>query len=751
MIKRADPNNLTHRALANLINSAEPGTITPGAVQYHINVASYPLGPTSTRLSLLYYAAWLRRRLSDGRRLKTNGKASADIMRERRALARDIGPIPDVVNPKRREKYRLDPAGFARTYLPGTFFLPFSKTHLKVIEKGKRSVLLREKYALGVFRGFGKTVLAELFTLWAALYGHLRFIPIIGPEKSHAVKILESLLVELTYNATLRDDFPEVCKPIEALEGISQRCNGQTYTAADGTRRPTMIGYGDDHLVLPSIEGSSSAGHVIMAYGLTGSLRGMKHRLPDGEVIRPDWVLLEDPQTDGSAKSVAQCDYREELVDGAISGLAGHHRKMGGLCCCTIIRKNDLADRLLDRQKHPEWSGDIYPMLIKPAKKEADLWLGDYASLRRNDYRDNEGGRDRAMKEATAFYKKHRKEMDAGAVVAWDGARNEEELSGIQHAYNWWIDHREAAFRAECQLDPIDPFEGTTPPLEARDILDKLNRLKRGVCPAGSSVVVAFADVGSRTHVHYGVCAFGDGYAGSIIEYGKREVTAPFGGVDAALGKTLKKLVDDLLARSYEVEGGGPPLRIERFLIDSGWKTQVVYEFCRWAGYRGILVPSKGQGSEKELRAPKKLPRRYWGPAWYHAPTLAAARSGRNDQWLTMYETDFFKTITAERLRTPLGGKGCLSVNGDPRRRERFRDLVDQVTSERASEKERSNGDKFDKWKVIPGRKNHFWDMLVGCLVAGAYMGIRPPQSEEIEEARKGTRRRKRGGGFRQV
>jgi hypothetical protein len=751
MSKRADPANLTHRALASLINSAEPGTITPGAIQYHINSSSYPLGPTGSRLSLLWYAAWLRRRLAEGRRLKTNGKASADIMRERRAEARDIGPIPDVVNAERREACRLDPAKFGRTYLPGTFSLPFSKTHLQVIDKGKRSVLRREKYALGVFRGFGKSSLAELFVLWGALFGHLRFIPIIGPEKGHAVNILESLLVELTYNAILRDDFPEVCKPIEALEGISQRCAGQTYTGKDGKRRPTMIGYGEDHLVLPTIEGSKASGVVVKAYGLTGSLRGMKHRRPDGQVIRPDWVLLDDPQTDASAKSPAQCSYREDLINGAISGLGGHLRKLGGLCCCTIIRKDDLADRLLDRERHPEWSGDVFPMLIKPAKKEADLWLGEYASLRRNDYRDDEGGRDRAVKEATAFYRKRRKEMDAGAVVAWEEARSPEELSGIQHAYNCFIDWGEAAFRAECQLDPVDPFEGTTPPLEARDILAKLNRLKLGVCPAGSSAVVAFADCGKRSHVHYMVCAFGDGYAGAIIDHGIREVAAPFGGVEAALSKTLKKLVDELLARTYPVEGGAPALRIERFLVDSGWKTSTIYEFCRWAGYRGTLLPSKGQGSDRELRIPKKLPRRYWGPGWYHAPTLAAARSGRNDQWLTMYETDLFKSIAAERLRTPLGGAGSLSIDGDPRRRERFRDLAEQLTSERASEKERRNGDRFDKWRVIPGRSNHLWDCLVGCLVAAAYLGIKPPQSEEIEKAQKATRRRRRGGGFRSV
>lgn len=749
-MKRQDPSSLSFRALATLINSAKPGTITPRQVQYHLETSTFPLGTKSGRYSLLFYAAWLRRLLADGRHLKTAGRESADIMRERRALARDIGPIPEIVNPDRREKCRLDPAAFGRTYLRATFSLPFSKTHLKVIARGKRSVLRREKYALGVFRGFGKSSLAELFVLWGALYGHLRFVPIIGPDKAHASGILESLLVELTYNPLLADDFPEVCKPIESLEGISQRCKGQTYTAKDGSRRPTLIGYGEDYLVLPAIEGSKASGVFIKAYGLTGSLRGMKHRQPDGEVLRPDWVLLDDPQTDESAKSPSQCVYREELVNGTISGLSGHLRKMGGLACLTIIRKGDLADRLLDRETHPEWSGDVFPMLIKPSDRESDLWLDEYASRRRAIYTDLEGGRERAVKEATDFYRKHRKQMDAGAVVAWNAARNEDELSGIQHAYNCFIDWGEAAFRAECQLDPIDPFAGIRPPIEPKDLLAKLNRLKAGICPAGSSVVVGFADIGSRSHVHYMLCGFGDDYSGAILLYGASKVEADFGGVEAAIGKTLKKTLDEILTKPYPVEGGGPALRVERFLVDSGWKASTVYEFCRWAGYPGIVVPSKAQGSERELRPPRKLPRRYWGPGWYHAPTLAAARSGRNDQWLTMYEADFFKSLAAERLRTPLGGRGCVSINGDPRRRERMRELAEQLTSERSREKERSDGETFEKWSVLPGRPNHLWDCFVGCTAAAAYLGIRPPQSEETA-AERPKRRKKRGGGMRGI
>uniref|UniRef100_A0A7C4LK80 Uncharacterized protein n=1 Tax=Schlesneria paludicola TaxID=360056 RepID=A0A7C4LK80_9PLAN len=60
---------------------------------------------------------------------------------------------------------------------------------------------------------------------------------------------LESIKTELDANDLLLADYPEVCHPIQALEGIANRCNGQLY---QGER--THIGWTAKHIVLPTLK-----------------------------------------------------------------------------------------------------------------------------------------------------------------------------------------------------------------------------------------------------------------------------------------------------------------------------------------------------------------------------------------------------------------------------------------------------------------------------------------------------------------
>ncbi len=57
-------------------------------------------------------------------------------------------------------------------------------------------------------------------------------------------------------------------------------------------------------------------------------------------------------------------------------------------------------------------------------------------------------------KAATEYYRQHRNEMDAGAVIAWPERYNHDELSAIQHAMNLRLQD-EAAFFAEYQNEPL--------------------------------------------------------------------------------------------------------------------------------------------------------------------------------------------------------------------------------------------------------------------------------------------------------
>lgn len=98
--------------------------------------------------------------------------------------------------------------------------------------------------------------------------------------------------MELDGNALLLEDFPEVAYPIQCLDGIANRANGQLYK---GER--THIGWTAREIVLPSIAGSRASGAIIKVAGITGRIRGMKFKRADGQTVRPSLVVLESMDT----------------------------------------------------------------------------------------------------------------------------------------------------------------------------------------------------------------------------------------------------------------------------------------------------------------------------------------------------------------------------------------------------------------------------------------------------------------------
>jgi hypothetical protein len=67
-------------------------------------------------------------------------KRTADLGRQRSmsAAGREIGPLPPVADPDRRELCRDDLELFAVTYFPARFYLAFSPVHRTVIDRMHR-------------------------------------------------------------------------------------------------------------------------------------------------------------------------------------------------------------------------------------------------------------------------------------------------------------------------------------------------------------------------------------------------------------------------------------------------------------------------------------------------------------------------------------------------------------------------------------------------------------------------------------
>lgn len=644
---------------------------------------------------------------------------------------RDIGPLPEVADPARREAARLDFGGFAKTYMPATFTMPWSDDHRRVIAKIEAAVLTGELFAFAMPRGSGKTSLAIAAALWALLYGHRQFVVVIGADEGHARRMLESLWTELEVNDLVAADFPEVAGPIRALERTIQRCRGQLLQG-----QPTRIEKTAAHFVLPTVPGSAASGATLRAVGITGGLRGLGHKRPDGSTIRPDLVLVDDPQTDEVSGSPKQIADRLDVLRGAVLGLAGPAKTIAGLCTITVIRPNDLADQLLDRERNPSWQGERASLVYEWPEAE-ELW-STYADTRREGQRTGAG-----TKVATQFYADHREQMDAGARVGWPERHNPDELSAIQHAWNLRIDRGEAAFFAEYQNQPLVPV------LEAAAIDPTALRLRsigldRGIVPNDATQLVLAVDVQERL-LFWLLAAWGDGFTGHVVAYGshpdqpqsvftaasaKRTLANmhPGHGFEAALAAGLDELADQLLPRDWRREDGTTQ-RIAALVVDANWgkSTNTVRSFARRHKLAGSIYPSHGRGvaaSATPMAELRRKPGERVGPGW----RLGMVGGQRG----IVLDTNHWKTFLAARLNTAVGDPGAITFHqGDHPM------LIDHLTAEKPVSVT-ARGRTIDEWKLRPGAENHWLDCLVMAAVGGSICGVAAPGAEIS-----GRRRRK--------
>ena len=722
--------------LTRMLNSTPLGeVVSERQLRRHRNRAGYRIGDEK-HVDLFRYAAWLAwlRHNPAPEKPPADYEAMKEAARARNAelsaIGRDIGEIPQVVDPQRKARAETDFRFFCEAYFPQTFSLPWSDDHLKVIAKIEQAVLRGGLFAMAMPRGSGKTSLAETACIWAMLTGAREFVCLIGSDAGHARSMLESIKVEMETNDRLLEDYPEAVFPIHALERIHNRAKGQLCCG-----KHTRIVWTADEIVLPTIPDSKASGAIIRVAGIESRIRGMKFKRADGRAVRPSLVVLDDPQTDESARSDPQTRARMDTLNGAILNLAGPGQKISGIMPCTVIRPADMADQILDRDKHPTWGGERTKLIYSfPANEK--LW-DKYAQIRADSFRNDGDGR-----EATDFYRTHREEMDAGAVVAWPQRHNEDELSALQHAMNLKLQD-ERAFWAEYQNEPLPEDEGDTDQLTADQVAGKTNGHAKGEIPLAASHLTMFIDVQGKLLFH-AVVAWEDDFTGYVVDYGTyprqnrafftlRDAqktlgrAAPGAGLEGSIYAGLEKLTGDYLARKWRRDDGAE-LQIERCLIDANWgqSTDVVYQFCRQSAHSAIVMPSHGRyvgASSVPFSEYKRKRGERVGHHW-RIPNTQGRRQVRH----VLIDTNYWKSFIHARLAVAMGDAGCLSLFG--RKSAEHQLLAEHLTAEYRVRTE-ARGRVVDEWKLrAGGPDNHWLDCLVGCAVAASIQGAILPGTD---------------------
>ena len=171
----SDPRKLKPSELCRLLNSTPLGEVISERQLYrHRQRAGARIGDNKT-VDLLRYCAWMHVVRHTPR--TSNVGDPYEAMKERArarnaalALAgRDIGELPEVDNPDRKDRASRDFRYFCETYFPLTFHLAWSPDHIKVMDKIEQAVVHGGLFALAMARGSGKSSIAEVACIWAVL------------------------------------------------------------------------------------------------------------------------------------------------------------------------------------------------------------------------------------------------------------------------------------------------------------------------------------------------------------------------------------------------------------------------------------------------------------------------------------------------------------------------------------------------------------------------------------------------------
>lgn len=688
-------------------------------------------------------------------RYRQHSARTASVQAAQSRAGRDIGEIRPIENIERRQKCRDNPELFCLTYNPAAFPLPFSQDHRDAIARIRESVTQGALYAFAMDRGKGKTTLCRMLSLWAISYALCRYLFLIGANATKAEDNLSAIKTFMRFLPLYRADFPEISQAVEHLAGIAQKATGQLCC-----EQPTMIEWSADRIILPTVpmpanwpkvwrlrdDGMApTSGSVIGTSGLTGDgIRGSLLTLTTGEELRPDFVLLDDPQSAESAGSTTQNTTRTQLVSADVLGMAGPGKSIAAVMPCTVICPGDMADRILDRKLNPVWRGERRGIL-KSMPKNMEAWekyFEVYVKCIEKEPPDYDA--------ANSFYCAHRAELDEGAEASWAERKLPQEVSAIQSAMHLY--HRNVfAFWSEYMNRPLLKAVGTGQQLQADKILGRVNGLEKETVPLNGSILTAGWDVGQNL-LWYVVAAWEPAtFTGSIISWGawpeqdqsyftnsdaKRTLQMHYPGTDleAAIQAGLTDLSLSLLGREWKNEAG-TPLKISMQLVDSRFKPDAVTEFCRRSPYAAILLPSMGKyigaKSQKQWHQFEKGPGERLGHHWSIGPVANSKRAVR----IASVDVNYWKSKIAEKMSMPAKNKGAISLWGTGGEDHRL--FADHCCAEYfADMKNETTGRTVREWSERPDRKdqNHLWDCLVYAIAAASIQGAVLPAVQQAEQ-----------------
>lgn len=647
--------------------------------------------------------------------------------------------IPDCVDPDRRLQCLADPERFLRTYMLKKFCQPFGKVHQRIIQTIHDRASTGGKKAVAAPRGRGKSTIVKGMLIYATARELVRFIVPICATTNLAGRIYRDYRNEWGNNDLLLEDFPEICAPVRHLEGAPQRAARQhidghlthiNWSSTDFLRLPRVPGNANDFLKSQGRKWSPYGGVKMAFAGLDAAFRGMN--IDDD---RPDCLIIDDPETRESAKSLQQIEDRIEIIEKDIEGLEGQDKPLAMVMVTTLQNTYCVSAQFTDPEQKPAWEGERYGW-IQSWPDRLDLW-DEYIARRRKAQRDG----DRHGMDAVEFYLANREAMHAGVVMLADNFKEitlkdgrQAVHSAIQEAYNKIADTNLSAFKAEYQNDPDSEEQAETSTLTPGRVAGQLSGLQQGEIPDARVFSFVGIDIG-KYKSHWVKLSCTRDLVSWVTDYGVVEThgLSKFSSeqaIELAILESLKQFADG------DVFADAQPLLV---LVDSGDFSESIYEFCHQMG--APFYPSKGWSMDRFRQ--KKQTEDY--EPFLQSYAHKTADSKRRELWLYHVNTEFWKKWGQDRFlvdafmdHTRLAGSVALF---DPPHADMKFHL--QFARHMVSESEQlvPVDGKVNKrqWIVHDKNNNHWLDAYALACAAAGCTGLRlvAPEPEPIKQSQK--------------
>lgn len=637
---------------------------------------------------------------------------NAAVINAKTAAAQEIGPLDDVKDPQRRERCAADNLLFAETYFKPTFYLPWAPYQRSMMDRFQEVVFSGGKECHAVRRGGLKSTCARVSTIWAAVNGHRKFPVLVGATDDKANEHRENFFSLLASSSLLLDDYPELLPLLLKYRQPKRqfRLDGRLLTLSHKDER--------GRIVFPDIHESASCQTHVAPYSVNAKdVSGLSYVNRFGVTIRPDMITYDDVQTPQTAKSPLQTEELENRITKTFGGLAGLGQKMAQIMVCTVREHQDLTERFLDRKKHPDWHGKLYPSVLKMPER-MDLW--EIYAVKLGQGSSPTDGKQLAQQ----WYFENRSEMDRGAKVAWEHDKLPDEISALQSLMTIRALDPEF-FRREIQQEGLQPVNTSGIKLDTATLLKRVSGTPRGIIPEQASYLTAFIDSSDQV-LWWAVVAWGKDFSGWVVDYGtwpdqRRPV---FYKNDLAV-----KISDMLPGVSWEEAFVFAHNELETQLFkdfpeldillkdwsDGGQKPRIESQILVSKNLSRIR-PSKGFAPK-----PGRKPVHSWGDQHRDRHNSSHWIERRTDRPIhVQFDANIWKSHMARRLLTTVGAPSSLLLPGTDEHGNRM--LVEHLTAENPKQIS-YDGASGVAWELIPGRDNDWLDCIAGNCVAASMVG----------------------------